>query len=93
MSIKVIIPAMFQYATEGAASIEVSNCKTVGDCLKKLSTQFPQLGKMLFDEEDRLSGFLNVFVNGQRVGTGAEVFTHPVLENDEIHPIIMIDGG
>jgi hypothetical protein len=84
---------MFQYATSGDSSVELTNCRTVGDCLKKLSARYPQLRKMLFDEEDKLSGFLNVFINGQRAGTGNEVFTHPIREEDEIYPIVMIDGG
>ena len=45
MSVRVIIPAMFQQSTEGAASIELTNCKTVGECFIKLRNQYPQLGE------------------------------------------------
>lgn len=93
MSVIVTIPAMFQHATGNTASIELADCTTIGECFKKLRNLYPQLGKMLFDEGDRISGFVNVFINGQRVGTGGEVFSHPVKEGDEIYPIMLIDGG
>jgi len=93
VSVRVIIPAMFQQSTEGAASIELTNCKTVGECFIKLRNQYPQLGKMLFDEGDKISGFLNVFINGQRIGSGNEAFASSLEEGDEIQPIMLIDGG
>jgi molybdopterin converting factor small subunit len=93
MNVRVTFPAMFQHATGNAASVELADCKTVGECFKKLRNLYPYLGKMLFDEGDKISSFVNVFINGQRVGTGGEVFTHRVEEGDEIYPIMLIDGG
>lgn len=93
MSVRVIIPSMFQSAAGGAKAIELKNCKTVGDCLKELRTQYPPLGKMLFDEGDKIAGFLNVFINGQNLKQSSDTFTYPVKDGDEICPLMMIEGG
>jgi hypothetical protein len=84
---------MFQTATGGATKIEIRNCKTIGDCFKELRIQYPLLGKMLFDEGDKIAGFLNVFINGQNLKQGSDTFTYPVKDGDEICPLMMIEGG
>jgi molybdopterin converting factor small subunit len=93
MSVKVIIPSMFQSATGGVTAIELKNCKTVGDCFKELRTQYPPLGKMLFDQGDRISGFLNVMINSQSLNQGNDTFNYPVKDGDEIYALMMIEGG
>jgi len=91
MAVKVKIPSMFQPATGGLKTAEVSNCETVGECFTKLSDEYPPLRKMLFDENDRLSGFLVVFVNGESIK--GDVLETRVNSGDEIFPMMIIDGG
>ena len=90
MAVKVKIPAMFQAATGGVKTAEV-NCTTVGTCLKELANRYPGVKKMLFDEGDQFSGYLNVIVNGQNYHE--DFYRIPVKSRDEIYPLIMIEGG
>jgi molybdopterin converting factor small subunit len=88
--VKVKIPAMFQSATGGVKMAEVTG-RTIGECLKALSEQFPGLKRMLYDEGEQFSGYLNVMVNGQSIpGDLNEI---PVKAGDELYPLIMIEGG
>ncbi len=90
MAVKIKIPAMFQAAAGGAKTTEV-NCKTVGACLKEFADKYPNVRKMIFDEGDHFSGYLNVIVNGQNYH---EDFNRvKVKSGDEIYPLIMIEGG
>jgi molybdopterin converting factor small subunit len=84
---------MFREAAEGASAVDIRDCRTVGECLKRLRAQFPLLGKMLFDEGDSVSGSLNVLINGQSVGEGSDVVDQPVRDGDEICPLMVIGGG
>ena len=93
MSVRVKLPVMFQSAAGGAKTVDLNNCKTIGECLKQLRTQYPPLGKMLFDEGDNIAGFLMIFINGQAVNHVADRFTIPVKDGDELYPIMMIEGG
>jgi hypothetical protein len=93
VSIRVIVLPMFCDAAEGSSTVEIKDCRTVGDCLKRLRAQFPLLGKMLFDEGDSVSGSLNVLINGQSVGEGSEVVDQPVRDGDQICPLMVIGGG
>jgi hypothetical protein len=93
VSIRVVVLPMFRDAADGPSTIDIRDCRTVGDCLKRLRTQYPALGKMLFDEGDSVSGSLNVLVNGQSVGEGSEVVDQPVRDGDEVCPLMIIGGG
>ena len=93
MSVRVKLPAMFQPAANGAKIVEVNNCQTVGECLKQLRSQYPPLGRMLFDEGDNIAGFLLIFINGRGINHGSDKFSVPVKDGDEIYPIMMIEGG
>ena len=90
MSVKVKLSAIFQNAAGGQKTAEC-NGATVGECLKQLSEKYPAMKKMLFDESDKLSGYLAVSINGKsQQGDFARV---PVKSGDEIYPMILIEGG
>jgi molybdopterin converting factor small subunit len=93
MRVKVIIHGMFQDATGGVTMIELEDCKTVGVCLQELSKQYPPLGKMLFDQGEKIAAFLNIFVNGEIVNRNSDIFNYPLKNGDEVYPIMMIAGG
>ncbi len=90
MAVKVRLSAMFQPAASGQKIAEVE-CKTVGECFRKLSEKYPPLRKMLFDEKDNLAGQLLVFVNDKSV-TG-DILATLVRSGDEVFPVMIIDGG
>ena len=89
-SVRVKIPAMFQSATGGVKTAEVSGA-TIGECLKQLVIQYPAVRRMLFDEGDNLSGYLLVILNG--TGIRGDLYNIPVKPGDEIYPMILIEGG
>jgi len=84
---------MFQAAASGNKTVELNKCKTVGECLIQLRTQYPPLGKMLFDQGNDIAGFLQIFVNGQGISSTKDPFNYPVKDGDELYPIMMIEGG
>ncbi len=90
MSVKVKISAVFQPATGGVKEARV-DCKTVGECLTQVAKKYPNLEKMFFDEKDKLSGFLTVFVNEECVRDN--LADTPVKSGDEILPVMIIEGG
>ena len=88
---KISIPtALRQYAGNQEA-ISVSGSR-VSEVLADLSSQFPELKKHLFDNENRLRSFVNIYVNDEDIRYGREV--DPVIaENDEVSIIPSIAGG
>ena len=81
---------MFQPATDGLKITEV-DCENIGECFSKLSNEYPELRKMLFDEGDKVAGFLVVFVNNRAVNEN--VLATPLKSGDELYPMMLIDGG
>ena len=90
MSIKVNILPYFQYLTGGKSVVEVAG-STVAQCLDALCGQFPGVRTVLFDENGALMNYVDVCVNGESIDQ--EGLTKPVREGDELHIIMMIDGG
>ena len=90
MSVKVKISSMFQSATAGAKMAEVTG-STVGECLRDLVRQYPDLERMLFDEKDRLPSEVVIFVNEE--SAAEDGINRPVKDGDEIYPLILIGGG
>ena len=90
MSIKVNIPYLLQYLTNGGKVAEV-NGSTVGECLKHLAEQFPLIEKALFDEHGKLISYLDIYVNGE--SAYPEELGKPVKPGDELDILFMIDGG
>jgi hypothetical protein len=88
--VRIKIPVMFQSATGGAKMAEVEG-GTIGECLRALTIQFPSLRKMIYDEGENFSGYLNVMVNGQSVL--GDLHDIKVKPGDELYPLIMIEGG
>jgi len=64
---------------------------TVGQCLDHLVRQFPGIEKDLFDEDGKLLGYINIFVNGE--SAYPEDLAKPVKEADEIYIVPMFAGG
>ena len=90
MSIKVKIPSHMQPFANDTEVVEV-NGRTVGECLKHLGEQFPHVGERLFDKQGKLFVYFNIYVNGE--SAYPEDLAKPVKDGDELHMLVMIDGG
>jgi sulfur-carrier protein adenylyltransferase/sulfurtransferase len=65
---------------------------TVGDLLKRLGSQYPQLAKHIFDEQGQLRNFVNVYVNDDDIRHLQKEQT-PVQPKDVISIIPSVAGG
>ena len=90
MSIKVHINSLLYQYTNNQSLAEVSG-KTVGQCLEHLVKQFPNLKKALFNENGKLLGYIDVYVNEE--SAYPKELAKPVKPGDELHILLMIDGG
>ncbi len=66
MATTVRIPTVLRAAVGGQATIELDGA-TVGEVLAKLSADFPSVHDQLFNADDTLHKFLNVYVNDDDV--------------------------
>ena len=88
MSIKVISPLLYNYTNQQVAEV---NGKTVGECLDNLTKRFPDLKRLFFDENGNLHDYLWIYVNKQSASSNE--LDKPVKDGDEIHIIVLIEGG
>lgn len=82
-------PTHLQY-TNGLEVLAVEG-NTVGECLKQLIKQYPQMEKELFAHKDKLLNTVEVFVN--HASAYPHELTKPIKDGDEIQLIIMLSGG
>ena len=59
---KILIPTPLRQYAGGADSVEIS-ASTAGELLTKLTDAHPDLKKQIFNDEDKLRSFVNVYVN------------------------------
>jgi molybdopterin converting factor small subunit len=88
MSVRIDLQAFSSYGVP--ASLEVEG-KSVGECLEMLIRRFPQMAKILFDEQGKLIGYVEIFVNG--VAFYPHNLTYQVKEGDVIMALAVIGGG
>jgi adenylyltransferase/sulfurtransferase len=63
---KILIPTALRQFTEQKDSVEV-NGGTVGEALKQLTAQYPDIRKNLFTDQGKLRSFVNVYVNDEDI--------------------------
>lgn len=66
MSVTVLIPTPLRQFAGGRSVAEVE-AKTAGEALSELTTEFPELRKHLFTEQDALRNFINVYVGDEDI--------------------------
>ena len=88
MAVTVLIPTPLRQFAGGKSEAEVE-ATTAGEALDALTTEFPELRKHLFTEQDALRNFINVYVGDEDIryldGAGTEV---PAGETVTIVPSI-----
>ncbi len=90
MSIKVNIHMIHRQYTDGLSVVKVEG-RTVGECLKYLTRQFPGMQEALFEKNGSLRRTIEVLVNGTTAYPNE--LTKPVADGDELHLLVMLAGG
>ncbi|MDB4444308.1 MoaD/ThiS family protein [bacterium] len=88
--VEINIPSFLRQFTEGAGRDHVGG-RTIGECLVALGGRFPRLKPRLFQTEGKLSGDLNVFLNGVRVNP--DELSRVVKGGDKLYIAHVIVGG
>ncbi len=85
------IPTPLRPYTEGQGELQVS-ALTVGEAMQELVSRFPALKPHLFNEQDDLRSFVNLFVNDEDIRSLDGAGT-PLKESDRLMIIPSIAGG
>ena len=88
MSVKIISPLLYRHSDN--QTIEVTG-KTIGECLNNLLEKYPDLRGLLLSEKGSLHDYLYLYVNKE--GITDNIMKKPVKAGDEIHVIVLIEGG
>jgi MoaD family protein len=91
MSVTITIPTPLRQFTGEKAEITVE-AQTASEALDRLTTAHPDLRKHLFNDQNTLRNFVNVYVNEEdiRHGAGAET---SLQDGDTIMIVPAIAGG
>ena len=90
MSIEVKISAFFTPYTNNQQVAEVKG-KNVGECLNHLVKQFPSLKQVLFDKNNRLYSYFDIYINEE--SAYPEHLSKPVKDGDTLHIVMLLHGG
>jgi molybdopterin converting factor small subunit len=90
MGVRVNINEALRYCTNGLDIVEVTG-STVGECLRQLVKQCPNIRQRLFDKDGNLVTYVGIYLNEQSVD--AEGLAKPIKDEDEISIVLMVTGG
>jgi molybdopterin converting factor small subunit len=90
-TVTVRIPTPLRSATDDESTVEVEG-GTVDDALRALVNRYPDLADNLYNEDNELRQFVNVYVGDEdvRFGDGVDTILEP---DDEISIVPSIAGG
>jgi adenylyltransferase/sulfurtransferase len=88
---KIIIPTALRQYTAQVDEVDVAG-GTVNDALTSLTQRYPDLHKHLYNEQNRLRNFVNIYLNDEDVRYLQKGATE-VAESDTIYIIPAIAGG
>lgn len=91
MAVTIVIPTTLRLFTDHRSEIELEG-STVGEVLTLLSEEYPQTKKVLFDDDNQLRTFVNVFVNDESI-KDLNDFDTELKNGDEVILIPAIAGG
>ena len=91
MAIRVNIHRYFLPDAAGSWVTAESSGKTIGECLKQIVIEFPQLKKEIFDPEGKLQVHVSIFLNGE--DSYPEELSKKLNDGDIIDMIPIIGGG
>ena len=90
-TVTIRIPTPLRSATDGQSAVEVE-ADTVSEALRALVDEYPDLADNLYNEDDELRQFVNVYVGDEdvRFGDGVDTALEP---GDEVSIVPSIAGG
>ena len=91
MSVTIIIPTALRQFTGGNTEVVVET-KTVGEALNQLTNVHVGLKKHLFNEQNKLRNFVNIYVNDEDIRYKSGIDT-PISDGSSISIIPSIAGG
>ena len=66
MSVTILIPTALRSFVDRNSEVEVEG-STVGEALANLASQYPDLKHQIYEDDVKLRGFVNVFVEGTNI--------------------------
>jgi molybdopterin converting factor small subunit len=91
MAVNLMIPAALRSFVAGQDQVPLEG-RTVGELLKALAAEYPDLAPHLFDEAGSLRSYVNVFVDGLNVKNRQGLDT-TVAESQSVMLVPAIAGG
>jgi sulfur-carrier protein adenylyltransferase/sulfurtransferase len=91
MGVTIVIPTPLRQFAGGRSEVEV-NAATAGDALRELTTEHAELRKHLYNEQDNLRNFINVYVGDEDIRHLDGPAT-PVRDGETIMIVPSIAGG
>lgn len=91
MSVTIMIPTALRQFSGGSARLEVE-AQSVGDALERLTSQYAELRRHLFNDQNAVRSFVNIYVNDEDVRHQSGVDT-PLQEGDTVMIVPAIAGG
>ncbi len=91
MAVNVYIPTPFRRHTGGQSRVQVE-AVTVGELLRSLAREYPDLAGRILDGQGGVQNYLNVFVNEEEIRSLAGLDT-PLKAGDEVSLIPAMAGG
>jgi adenylyltransferase/sulfurtransferase len=91
MSVSITIPGALRQFTGGNSRFEVE-AQTAGEALDRLTSQYTELRRHLYDDKNALRSFVNVYVNDEDIRHQAGTDT-PVTDGDALMIVPSIAGG
>src|SRR5829696_5544774 len=91
MAIIIVIPTPLRQFVGGRSEVELE-AATAGEALEKLATEFPELRKHLYNDQNALRSFINVYVGDEDIRhlDGPDT---PVKHGETIMIVPSIAGG
>ena len=91
MSVSVLIPSALRAFVDRKSEIEAEGA-TVGEALAHVAAQYPDLKHQIYEDDTKLRGFVNVFVDGTNIKklNGLET---PVTAGATVMIVPAIAGG
>ena len=90
MSATIELSSIFSYYTDNNLSIPVAG-KTLGECIEELVEKYPEMKKLIFDREGKLTRSYDIYVNGE--SSYPLEMTKTIKDGDKINLVFVVFGG
>ena len=91
MSVTILIPSALRAFVDRKSEVEAEG-STVGEALANLAAEYPDLKHQIYEDDTRLRGFVNVFVDGTNIKKLDGLAT-PVASGAVVTLVPAIAGG